>query len=585
VSFARLRFHNFRSSLIALALFGASCASHAPATAPASPAVPTPAAASGTVDVQLLAINDFHGALEPPAGSNGRIGQTVAGGIEYMATHLAALAKANPNTVIVSAGDNIGATPLLSGMFHDEPSIEALSTAGVALSAVGNHELDEGWDELYRIQNGGCHPVDGCQDHTPFAGAAFRYLTANILVDPAGATPQMLERSGWKPPSGRRAAPLFAPYEVRTFNGVKVGFIGLTLQGVGSIVSPNAMKGLVVRPEVASANEAARALRGQGVHAIVVLIHEGGVPTGVAGQEDPNGCAGFQGPIIKIANEMSPNIDVIVSGHTHRAYICTIGTKLVTSASSFSRVITDIDLQVDRATGQVTSKTAHNVIVTRDVEKSAAETALLDHYRPLAAAVAMRPVGSLPAPVPLGRNAVGESALGDIIADGMLEAARGVAGRVDAAFTNSGGIRSDLVASGANGTITFGDLFNVLPFGNIVMVKTLSGDAIARMLEQQTPNRVLQISSTVRYAWDPAKPQGKRVNRSTIEIGGKPIVRTEKYRIVSNDFVWNGGDEFVAATEGIEPVAIGTDVDIFLDYIGRHSPVTGGPQNRIRLDR
>ena len=572
VSLGTLSSRSVRAVVSLVAVIGISCAAHVPA--------------QGTVDVQLLAINDFHGAIEPPAGSNGRIGQITAGGVEYLASHLATLSATNANSVIVSAGDNIGATPLLSGMFHDEPSIEALSAAGLALSAVGNHELDEGWDELYRMQNGGCHPVDGCQDNTPFRGATFRYLTANILVDPANTPRQLLDRSGWKASgSGRQPSPLFPPYAIREFNGVKVGFIGLTLQGVGSIVSPIALKGLVVRPEAAAANEVANTLRSQGIHAIVVLIHEGGAPKGAAGQEDPNSCDDFQGPIVAVAKQMSPDIDVIVSGHTHRAYVCTIDTKLVTSASSYSRVITDIDLQIDRPTGRVVAKTARNVIVTRDVAKSTAETALLDHYRPLAGSVAGRRVGTLTTTIAAGRNTAGESALGDIIADGMLDAARGVAGRVDAAFTNSGGIRSDLIASGADGTITYSDVFNVMPFGNQVMVKTLTGDAIVRMLEQQTTARVLQVSNTFRYAWDPAKPVGSRVNRASIHIEGKPLVPTERYRIATIDFVWNGGDEFTAATEGIEPVAVGTDVDVFLEYVGKHSPVAGGAQDRIRLDR
>jgi 5'-nucleotidase len=561
----------FITTIVAVvALIGASCATHAPA--------------AGTVDVQLLAINDFHGALEPPAGSNGRIGQTTAGGVEYLASHLAALAATNDNTVIVSAGDNIGASPLLSGMFHDEPSIEALSTAGLALSAVGNHELDEGWDELYRMQKGGCHPVDGCQDKTPFEGATFRYLTANLLVDPATATPQMIERSGWKAPD-RGPSPLFPPYAIREFNGVKIGFIGLTLRGVGSIVPPTAMKGLVLSSEAVAANETAVTLRRQGVHAIVVLIHEGGIPKGAAGQEDPNTCENFQGAIVDIAKQMSPDIDVIVSGHTHRAYICTINAKLVTSAASYSRLITDIDLRIDRPSGRVLSKTAHNIIVTRDVAKMAAETSVIEHYRPLAAAVAGRPVGTASAPIAAARNAAGESALGDIVADGILDASRAVAGRVDMAFTNSGGIRSDLVPSGQNGTITYSDLFNVLPFGNVVIVKTLTGDAIYRLLEQQTQAKVLQVASTLRYAWDPSKPQGSRVNRASLRVDGKPMVPTERYRVALIDFVWNGGDDYSVATEGTEPVTVGTDVDVFLAYVGKHLPLTGGPQNRITLDR
>ena len=555
----------------AIVLSVTGCATHAPA--------------AGTVDVHLLAFNDFHGAMEPPAGSNGRIGNTTAGGVEYLATHLAALAASNPNNVIVSAGDNIGASPLLSGMFHDEPSIEALSTAGLALSAVGNHELDEGWDELYRMQKGGCHPVDGCQDNTPFAGAMFRYLSANLIVDPATATQQMLDRSGWKSPSGRQPSPLFPPYTIREFDGVKVGFIGITLRGVGSLVSPIGMKGLVVRGEATAANEAARALRGQGVRAIVVLIHEGGIPKGEAGQENPNTCEDFRGAIVDIARQMSPDIDVIVSGHTHRAYICTLESKLVTSASSFSRVVTDIDLRIDRPSGRVVAKTAHNVIVTRDVAKAPAETALIEHYRPLAASVAGRPVGSETAPIVARRNEAGESALGDIIADGMLDAARAVGGRVDAAFTNIGGIRNDLVPSGPNGAITFSDVYNVLPFNNIVMVKTLTGDALLRLLEQQTLPRTLQVSANFHYAWDPTKPAGSRINRASVQIDGKPLIPTERYRVATIDFVWNGGDDFTVATEGTEAVAVGVDVDVFLAYVGKHSPLHGGPQDRIRLDR
>jgi 5'-nucleotidase len=566
VTFGRRRFSR-HLLLLFIAVAAGSCAQRLPA--------------AGTVDVQLLAFNDFHGALEPPAGSNGRIGQTPAGGVEYLATHLRTLAATNPNTAIVSAGDNIGASPLLSGMFHDEPTIEALSNAGLLLSAVGNHELDEGWDELYRMQRGGCHPVDGCQDKTPFAGAKFRFLAANLLLNPANADPQALQRSGW---NGRAPATLFPPYTIREFNGVKVGFIGLTLQGVGAIVSPAALRGLTATPEADAANEAARTLSSQGVHTIVVLIHEGGFPRGDAGQENPNTCEGFQGPIINIANAMSSDIDVIVSGHTHRAYVCTIGTKLVTSAASMSRLITDIDLTIDRQTGRVVSKLAQNVTVTRDVPPSREETALIEHYRPFAAAVIARPVSKSAGPIPMQRNAAGESALGDLIADGMLEAARSVAGRVDVAFTNSGGIRNDLVPSAAGGVITFGDVFNVLPFGNVVIVKTMTGDAIARLLDQQFvgSSRVLQPSSGFSYEWDSTKPEGSRVNRASIRIDGEPLVATEQYRVATLDFIWNGGDQFTIAAESSDPVAVGTDVDVFVAYLGKHSPVSPGPQNRIR---
>jgi 5'-nucleotidase len=453
------------------------------------------------------------------------------------------------------------------------------------LSAVGNHELDEGWDELYRMQNGGCHPVDGCQDKTPFNGATFRFLAANLRFDPAVADPQALQRSGLTGSATRQPQTLFPPYTIREFNGVKVGFIGLTLKGVGAIVSPAALKGITPMPEAAAANDAAKALSDQGVHTIVVLIHEGGAQTGDQAQEDPNACNGFRGAIVDIASAMSPDIDVIVSGHTHRAYVCTLGTKLVTSAASLSRLITDIDLKVDRSTGRVVSKAAHNVTVTRDVPPSRAETALIEHYRPLAASVAGRAVGKATALIPQQRNPAGESALGDVVADGMLEAARAAAGRVDVALTNSGGMRSDLVVAGPSGAVTFGDVFNVLPFGNVVIVKTMTGDAIVRMLEQQTGGRILQVSKGFSYEWDPTKPEGSRLNRASIRIDGKPLVPTDRYRVATIDFVWNGGDGFSVATEGTDPTGVGTDVDVFAAYLQKNSPVAPGPQDRIRLAR
>ena len=233
--------------------------------------------ADAIVDVQLLAINDFHGGLDPAAGGTGRIGNQDAGGIEYLATHLARLKATNPNTVVVSAGDNIGATPLLSSLFHDEPSIEALGLAGLQLSALGNHDLDEGWWELYRIQKGGCHPVDGCQDGTPYSGAPFSYLAANVTLDPATADPKMLALAGIQ---GHESRPLLPASAVREVGGVRVGFIGLILQGAPRVILADSVRGLTFLPEAEAANEAARALRAQGVRTIVVLMHEGGQQPG-----------------------------------------------------------------------------------------------------------------------------------------------------------------------------------------------------------------------------------------------------------------------------------------------------------------
>ncbi len=570
---------SFAITSIFVALTIAGCTPHVP---------PQTAPAASLVDVQLLAFNDFHGHLDPPDGSNGRIGGTDAGGVEYLAAHLKQLRAANPNTIVVSAGDNIGASPLLSGMFHDEPTIEALSDAGLDVSTVGNHEFDEGWWELYRMQKGGCHPVDGCQDGTPFAGARFEYLSANVVLDPTGADASRLAASGWHAGESRPQT-LFPASTVRTIGGVRVGFIGLALEDTPGIVSPASVRGLTFRPEAAAANEAAAALVRDGVRAIVVLIHQGGRQSG--GSDDT--CENMSGPILDIVRAMSPEIDVVISGHTHQAYNCRVDGRLVTSAASFGRLITDVDLRIDRATGDVVSASAHNVIVTRDVPKDASSASLIDRYRPFAKTLGDRVVGSIAAELTREQNASGESSLGDVVADACLAAARAQAGPADAAFANSGGIRGDLVGlppatpNGPRAT-TYAQVFESLPFGNRVVVKTLTGEAILRLLEQQFDNpqmgstKILQVSSSLSYAYDRARPAGMRVDRASVRIGGAPLDPARRYRIVTNDFIWGGGDGFAAAQEGTDPVDVGADVDVMVAYVGAQSPVQPGPLDRIR---
>lgn len=540
-----------------------------------------------TVDVQILAINDFHGALEPPAGANGRIANTVAGGVEYLAAHLARLKATNPRTIVVSGGDNIGGTPLLSSLFHDEASVEALNAAGLELSAVGNHDLDEGWWELYRMVKGGCHPVDGCQDGTPYEGAKYAYLSANITLDPQKADPARVAAAGIQ---GTQPRPLFTPYVIKEFDGVRVGFIGLTLRGAPRIITPPSTQGLTFSPEPEAANEAAKQLRGRGVDAIVVLIHEGGAQRGA----DPDGCDRISNDIVDLVNRMSNDIDVVVSGHSHQAYNCTIGSKLVTSASSSGRVLTDIDLTLERGTGRLVSKSAHNIIVSRDVTPTATETALIARYQPLAVKVGGRVVGAVAAAIPRAFNDAGESALGNVIADAMLEASQNTpGGGGDVAFMNSGGIRADIPATaGAPSTaVTYAQLFEVLPFGNIVVARTMTGDTLVQLLEEDHarvivgPARILQPSRGFGYTYDTSRPVGQRVDRASIRIKGAPLVPTQKYRVVSIDFIWNGGDDFSIVKSATDPVTVGTDVDVLADYITKHSPVRPGPQDRVHRQR
>jgi 5'-nucleotidase len=539
------------------------------------------------VVVHLLAINDLHGTLEPSEGGTGRIDATPAGGVEYLATHLARLRAANPYTLTVSAGDNIGASPLLSSLFHDEPAIETLDAAGLDLSSVGNHEFDEGWRELLRIQYGGCRPVDGCGSGARFRGARFQYLAANVLVDPSAADADARSALHWLP-GAAAPQPILPAYAIREIGGVKIGFIGLVLHGASAIVSPAAIRGVRFLPEAETANALVPALERQGVRAIVVLIHEGGHPAHAA----VNGCDDVTGPIVEIARDLSPDIGVIVSGHSHEAYVCEMSGKLVTSASSFGRVITDITISIDRATDRVVNRSAANTIVARDVEKAPAETSILDRYRPYYAPLASRVVGSATDSVPKAGNAAGESALGDLIADAQLEAGRVVQADVAMAFMNVGGLRADLVAGWPDGPsgrpVTYESVFAVQPFGNTVQVMKVTGDVIRRALEQQftrKPRSVLQVSQGFTYRYDLRKPDGEHVDAASIRLNGQPIDMTASYTIVANSFLADGGDGFDVFREGTDRRSVGSEVQAFAAYIGRHSPVAPGPKNRIvRVD-
>lgn len=536
-----------------------------------------------TVNVQLLGLNDYHGNLEPPSGSSGRIGTTDAGGVEYLATHIANLKASNPNTVVVGAGDLIGATPLITALFRDQPSIESMNVAGLQVSAVGNHEFDRGSVDLLRQQKGGC-AQGACPEGSPFAGAQFEYLSGNVFALPTAAQKAAAKRQK----KTARPAPLLKPYTIKEVGGVKVGFIGLVTQTTPTIVTPTGVAGLKFYPEAYMANYWAQNLRKQGVKTIVVLIHEGGAPA-----TNINGCQGVSGPIVDIANQTSPDIDVIVSGHTHNAYNCSIGGKLVTSAASFGRLITDIDLAIDTTTGDVLTKTATNRIVTRNVAKHAGATALIDKYKRLSAPLANRVIGRISTDITRTANAAGESALGDVIADSQLAATRTPAkGGAVVAFMNPGGIRADLTFSQISGgeqpgQVTYAEAFTVQPFGNTVTVKTMTGAQIKDLLEQQFDNpspgatRILQVSAGFTYSYSLARPAGSRVDASSIKINGVTVSPTATYRVTMNNFLADGGDNFTVFRQGTNQLGGEVDLDALAAYFAANPTVAPGPMNRI----
>ena len=528
---------------------------------------------SGTVNVQILALNDFHGNLLPPSGSSGRVGTIDAGGVEYLATHINNLRALNPNTVVVSAGDMVGASPLISALFHDEPTIEAFNLIGLDFNAVGNHEFDEGWSELVRLQEGGCHPVDGCLDGDDFAGAEFQFLAANVTRKDNGKT-------------------IFPAYKMRSFAGAKIAFIGMTLEGTPSIVTPSGIADLNFLDEADTVNALIPELKAKGIETIVVLIHEGGVQSSPAPY---NGCVGISGPIVDIVNRFDDEVDVVISGHTHQPYNCTIDNKLVTSAFSFGRLVTKIDLTIDRETGEVTTMAADNRIVTRDVVKDSFLTALVNKYNALVAPIANRVIGSITGNITRTTNAAGESALGDVIADAQLYATADPAnGGAVIAFMNPGGIRADLTyasspAGEGDGNVTYGESFTVQPFGNNLVTVTMTGAQIDALLEQQfvgcgqTSNRILQVSNGFTYSWSSSAPACNKVDPTSIKLNGVTLDPAGSYRVTMNSFLADGGDGFTTFTLGTDRLGGAVDTDALEAYFAVFSPVAPGPMNRITV--
>jgi 5'-nucleotidase len=522
------------------------------------------------VELRILAINDFHGNLRPPPGGI-RIADpddatkkinVPAGGAEHMATLVDQLREGRKNQIFVAAGDLIGASPLLSAMFHDEPTIESLSLMGLAVAAVGNHEFDEGKDELLRMQNGGCHPLDGCQGPHPFAGARFHYLAASTVETSTGKT-------------------ILPPYEIRQFDRVPVAFIGLTLKGTPGLVLPSGVAGLEFRDEAETVNALVPELKARGVEAIVVLIHEGGFPAG-----DYNECPGISGPIVDIVKKFDRAVDVVISGHTHQAYTCEIDGRLVTSADKYGTLVTAIDLKLDPATRDVISARADNVIVrSASLAKDPEQTALLEAYDKVAGPIANRVAGTITETLSRVPNEAGESVLGDIIADAQLAATRAAAdGGAVIAFTNPGGIRSD-IAKKPDGAVTYADVFASQPFRNQLVTLDLTGAQIKIMLEQQWLDparpRILQVSKGFSYTWDAAKPFGERVIADSVSLNGKPVDPATSWRVTVNNFLALGGDGFSVLKAGTAARIGAYDVDALYAFFQANSPLSPGPPARI----
>jgi 5'-nucleotidase len=556
--------------VIALAVVGLAIPVQGAGTAPdAGTDLTDRQARDRVVDLQILALNDFHGQLEPVPPSSSQ-GTPQLGGVAHLATLVRQHRAENARTVFVSAGDLIGASPLISALFHDEPSIEAFNMMDLDFNAVGNHEFDEGADELLRMQEGGCHPVDGCLDGDGFDGADFQFLAANVKVEATGRT-------------------LFPSVGIYTAGGVRVAFIGMTLEGTPTIVTPSGVAGLDFQDEADTANALVRSLRNR-VDIIVVLIHEGGAPS----QPFPyDGCAanGISGAIVDIVERTSNAVDLFITGHTHNAYICEIDGRPVTSSLSFSRVLTDIDISYDRLANRIVDMTIDNIPVVTTGTPAPDLEALVAKYRDLSAPLANRVIGSITADITRTANTAGESALGDVIADAQFAATTPVGfGEAVIGFMNPGGIRADLLFANspggeAPGEITYGEAFTVQPFGNSLVTMTLTGQQIKDVLEQQFDNpgvgqnRIMQVSNGFTYSWSLSAPTGSKV--SDLSLNGVPIDLGANYRVTVNSFMAEGGDNFTVLRDGTDRLGGALDLDALEAYFVANSPVAPGPQNRI----
>ncbi|CAA9481442.1 MAG: 5'-nucleotidase [uncultured Sphingomonadaceae bacterium] len=545
------------------------------------------------VTVRLIGLNDFHGNLEPPGVSVDHpapgegAARVPAGGAAHLASAVRALRAQGPHSLVLSAGDMIGASPLVSALFLDEPTIAAMNLVGVDYNAVGNHEFDRGRAELLRMQRGGCGKNttrEPCAVE-PFAGARFPFLSANV----------------WK----EDGTPLFAPYAIRSFGRgaarVKVAIVGATVKETPTLVTPAGVAGLRFGDEAEAVNALVPELKAKGADAIVVLIHQGARTSG--GYSDAN-CPGLEGDILPILDRLDPAVDAVVSGHTHRAYVCDYARTgaakplLLTSAGRYGTLVTDIALEIDPAAGQVVAKRARNLIVQGEGFAAAPNTdavprfpaepgvaALVARYAAAARPVAARPVGRLSAPAARTNNEAGESVLGNLVADAQLAATRGAGAQV--ALMNPGGLRAD-IAPDPRGDVSFGQLFAAQPFANLLVVKTLTGRQLRALLEQQfasgtnsaeQPN-VLSPSANLSFAYDLTRPAGARIAALTIDR--RPVRDEERYRVAVNSFLSGGGDNFTVLREGADPVGGAVDVDALEAYFRARPVVTPPALGRVR---
>jgi 5'-nucleotidase len=540
-----------RIDTLAMAL--ALCAATGCTTSPNRQAIPT------DTGISIFSVNDFHGHVQSsapvPANLRSATGSVsrAAGGLVYLESLMARLKQQTPASIVVGAGDLIGASPADSALLDDQPAIEAMNRIGLSLTALGNHELDQGVDNFLALTQASCKPQCALPQ---FEGARFTYLAANVI----DVTTNEL---------------LLPAYAIKQVGGYRIAFIGAVTRSTPQLIRPTYAARLRFDDEANAINRVLPQVRLQKPDAIVVVIHEGGelpkdLKIEVANASD---CPGFSGAITRITEQLDPEIRVVLSGHTHQAYACKLGERWVVQGGAHGAYVSEVKLKRDTQ-GRLSPSTAMLHEVAQDtISPSAQAQAFIAKLQAQTQPIKSEVVGTLPQP--LNRNAMvnsGDSMLGKLIADAQLAFARKQGEAADLALMNPGGIRTNLGDNAPTDqpyTVKRGDILAAQPFRNEVTALTLSGQDLLDSLLQQGKDaarvRFLQPSSNMRYEWHPNATYELRIKNLT--INGEPLQLQRLYRVVMNAFLADGGDGFAAFTRGTNKRVLGLDAQALIDYV------------------
>ena len=525
-------------------------------------------------ELTIFSINDFHGNIQPklptplmprlPDAITGEVKPQAAGGVAYLASALDKLRAGRTDTVLVAAGDLIGASPQLSSLLKDEPTLSALGDLGLVATALGNHELDLGLPELLRKARGEC-PAGGCT-WPEFKGPGFPYLAANMVDATTGKT-------------------LLPTHIIKDVAGLKVAFVGAITRDTPSVIVPKAIAGLRFGDEAEAMNALLPQLRAEGAQVMVAVMHEGAIYNGAA--NDPSyACPGLSGRGVDIAKRLDPAYALIISGHTHIAYTCKINGRLLVQAGSYGGWVTESRLTLD-AQGKVLTATAVNHPVLQSVyTPNPAFVALVQRAAALTDAARNKFVANLSEGAQRAARApFGDSALGNLVADSQLAFAK-KRGGADIALMNPGGIRADLTVEPGR-PVTMSDLFAIQPFGNELVTLTITGAQLRELLTRQLPKgdaqpRFLQVSSSLRFQWTLGADGVNRLG--DVRVDGRPLDDARDYRLVVNNFMADGGDGASVLRQGRDRLSLGVDIDAFVEWL-RDNPTALAQAKPSRIER